>query len=94
MNITNFKSGIWEQQFQYKSFIPNTINNEWAVDDVVLNKLLSDANIRLGELNAFSTLVPDVDFFITMHVEKEATNSSRIEGTQTNIEEALQKKKI
>ena len=92
MEISKFKSGRWTQQFQYKSFSPVLVNTDWVVDDGGLNKLLSEANIRLGELNAFSMLVPDVNFFIKMHVEKEATTSSRIEGTQTDMEEALQKK--
>lgn len=92
MNISDFKSGTWEQQYQYKSFFPSKINTDWIINDGSLNKLLSDTDIRIGELNAFSKLVPDVDFFIIMHVEKEATNSSKIEGTQTNMEEALQKK--
>ena len=92
MEISKYKSGTWSQQFQYKSFNPNTVNTDWVVDDGPLNKLLSEADIKLGELNAFSMLVPDVDFFIRMHVEKEATTSSRIEGTQTDMEEALQKR--
>ena len=67
MDISKFKSGSWQQQYQYKSFIPTEVNNDWIVDDGTLNKLLSEADIRLGELNAFSELVPDVDFFIKMH---------------------------
>jgi Fic family protein len=91
MQIKEFKSGQWLQEFRYNSFSPNYINHLWLVDDAQLGFLLSKANILLGELNAFSTLIPNVDFFIKMHITKEAANSSRIEGTQTNIEEALQK---
>jgi len=91
MNITDFKSGQWIQQYQYKGFQPNHVNHTWLVDNEQLNYMLSRANILLGELNAFSTLIPDVNFFIKMHITKEAANSSRIEGTQTNVEEALQK---
>ena len=89
MNISDYKSGSYQQQYQYKSFVPTPINHEWSFADPEIQQLLSEADRLLGELNAFSQLVPDVDFFIKMHIKKEATQSSRIEGTQTNIEEAL-----
>lgn len=91
MELSQYKSGSYKQQYKYKSFKPSEINHEWQIADSSLALLLSQADNKLGELNAFSQLIPNVDFFIKMHVNKEATSSSRIEGTQTNIEEALQK---
>ena len=91
MSISNFKAGKFVQRYQYKSFEPSLVNQEWLLDNAELQLLLSQADIKLGELNAFSQLIPDVDFFIKMHILKEGTKSSRIEGTQTNIDDAVQK---
>lgn len=92
MKISHYKSGSWQQQYRYKSFLPELVNHEWLIDSAEIQNLLSGADIKLGELNAFSQLVPDVDFFIKMHIRKEATTSSRIEGTQTKMEDIIQKK--
>src|SRR3989339_109081 len=91
LDIKDFKAGYNAQQQGYKSFIPEPINREWIISDPQTNILLEKANRKLGELNAFSLYVPDVDIFILMHIAKEATSSSRIEGTRTNIEDTVLK---
>lgn len=92
MNIKNFKSGTYIQEKEYKSFLPEKINHTWVWDDPKINVLLEEATRALAELNAFSHIVPDIDLFIQMHIAKEATTSSKIEGTKTNIDEALMDK--
>lgn len=89
MDIRDFKAGKYQQQYEYKSFSPEKINHAWETSDGHVQRLLSDADRALGELNAFSQIVPNVNYFIQMHIAKEATQSSRIEGTQTNMEDAL-----
>lgn len=89
LNLQDFISGTYTNQTEYKAFSPNSINKQWVISDPALNSLLSEANRLIGELNAFSQIIPDVDFFITMHILKEATISSKIEGTKTNIDEAI-----
>lgn len=89
MKFETFKAGVWRQRYQYKSFEPVPVNHDWVWEDASVNNLLEAANRALGELNAFSLIVPDIDLFIEMHVAKEAQTSSRIEGTQTGIDEAL-----
>lgn len=89
MRLSEFRSGTFEQRLAYRSFSPEPINHPWIIDDPQVLSLLGEADRAVGELNAFAQLVPDIAFFISMYVAKEATQSSRIEGTQTSIEDAF-----
>jgi len=89
IDISKYKSGHYEKGTDYKFFVPTLINDEWAWNAPEINHLLEKAAIRLGELNAFARLVPDTTLFIRLHQVREAVDSSRIEGTRTNMDEAL-----
>ncbi len=89
--MKSFKSGTYINAIGYKAFAPVFINRIYKIDDAALQLLIEKSTLKLGELNAYAQLVPDIDHFIKLHVVKEATVSSKIEGTQTNMEEALLK---
>ncbi len=90
--MKSFKAGKEVSQGHYKSFQPNPINRDWQVDDMQLLSLLSKADRLLGRLDMYSEYV-NIELFIRMHIAKEATQSSKIEGTRTNMEEAFLDKK-
>jgi len=89
VKMKDFESGNSINQGTYKSFQPNNINRPWQIVDMELVLLLSQADTQLGRLDMYSEYIPNIDLFISMHVFKEAIKSSKIEGTQTTIEEAL-----
>lgn len=89
MDIIKFKAGKWLKGAKYKYFMPEEINHKWSISDSRLHKMIETVSFRLGELNSFAKLVPNMDLFIQSYVMTEAVTSSRIEGTHTNIEQAF-----
>ena len=89
MDLKDFIAGDFQKGYEYKYFLPNKINHTFFWTDESINELLEKASYKIGELNSFSRFVPDTNMFIIMHIFKEAVVSSRIEGTKTQIEEAL-----
>lgn len=87
--MEKFISGKYIQQKEYKSFLPNLINREFVFSDNSIAILLEEANKYLGELNGYSSLIPDINSFVKMHIIKESTSSNNIEGTKTRVSDAV-----
>lgn len=87
--MKGYVAGRWVARGGYRTFEPEPISRPWQVTDMGVQNLLSKADLELGRLDMYSMHVPNIELFISMHVTKEATQSSKIEGTWTRIEEAI-----
>jgi len=80
-----------KQKGNYNAFIPDKFPPKgFTYYEPKIIKLLADANLLLGKLDSLTKLIPDIDFFIFMYINKEAAFSSQVEGTKANLTDALQ----
>lgn len=79
------------QKGNYVAFIPDKFPPKGLTYyEPKIIKLITDANLLLGKLDGLTKLIPDIDFFIFMYINKEAAFSSQVEGTKANLTDALQ----
>ncbi len=83
-----FNAGKHINQGYYRSFQPDLVNRDWQVTDMQVLALLSKADRSIGKLDMYSKYV-SVELYLRMHIAKEATQSSKIEGTRTNMQDAF-----
>ncbi|MEI6400174.1 MAG: Fic family protein [bacterium] len=69
------------------SFPSDDIKN---VIPVALIQKSNHAQFLLGKLSGITVLLPDVDYFISSYVMKDATSSSQIEGTKATLIDAFE----
>ena len=86
MQVGNFV----QQPQGYKAFIPNDFPPKKMITfspDVYLAN--DKATLMLGKLDGMAQIIPDVSFFLSTYVQKEAALSSNIEGTKATMHDAI-----
>ncbi|HEX2350134.1 MAG TPA: Fic family protein [Ktedonobacterales bacterium] len=74
----------------YSAFIPKPLPPDPPlIWDDELARLLSLAERALGRLDGESDILPNPDLFVAMYVNKEAVQSSQIEGTQASLTDII-----
>lgn len=89
MKLEGYKSGMYTRVEDYRAFILSKINYNWGWEDSKINKLLAEASFRLGELNSYSLIEPNMDIYIKTYTKVEAINSCKIDQKEVKIEEAF-----
>jgi len=90
-NMNTYRAGKYASQIGgYKAFVPKPLPPDPPIQlDDEMVRLLSLAERSLGRLDGASGILPNVDLFVAMYVNKEAVLSSQIEGTQASLIDVL-----
>ncbi len=92
MKLETNRAGILKKmQSGYECFVPHDLKHLKLNINAELQSLINKANLLLGKLDGMATILPDIDLFVSMYVQKEAVISSQIEGTQASLIDVLQK---
>lgn len=92
MNPENFKNSNAGRCIRsigrppYWTYVPNPLPPKIELDWELAN-LLSEANIKLGELSGAGQLLPNPHLLIGPFIRREAVMSSRIENTQSGLDQ-------
>lgn len=83
--------GEWRQKDDYSYFLPGDLfrSRDLVFESMVLRQL-EQATLKLGQFSSKIKGIPDTGHLIRAYTRKEATQSTRIEGTQADIEDAFQ----
>lgn len=89
MDIDEFKSGEYKEQFQYKSFSPSKVDHEWKWNDEEIDSLLKAAENKLNKLNELVSSTNIEDGMLDLFLTKEAIASCRLEGAKITFDEFM-----
>src|SRR3990167_6531740 len=80
-----------EQKEGFKAFIPAPFPPKGGIEfDPKILKKIDEATRLLGKLDGITKLLPDVDFFLSMYLRKDAASSSQIEGAMATMIDAIE----
>ena len=83
--------GEIREKKDYKYFLPSSIFEAKKLQyDFEISRQFEQASLVLGKFCAKNSDIPNTDHFIMSYLKIEATQSSKIEGTQTEIKDAFQ----
>ena len=92
MQIHSTRAGMIQRNMRgYEAFVPVPLPpaNPPLTIDASMQKLLSEADRKLGKLDGITQILPNPQLFVAMYVKKEAVLSAQIEGTQASLVDVL-----
>ncbi len=79
-----------QQSGGFKALIPGVFPPEDMVFSPEILQKANTATRLIGKLDGITEILPDIDFFLLMYIRKDASSSSRIEGTRATMADAIE----